>query len=305
MPTPSGVFPSPSASLPSPRSQHAGALFTGRASPLAVGSRPPPLYSSARCCHLTALQRVVRVPRPQGLAPTASPLRPSPERRSARYSPGLFTCMVEEVVRFVSRAPRSVRHGPSEPGLPSSCAPDLSVSCGSHPPAQGRCVCTVPRPPQQMRSAASPPATAPTAPRSRWFACWAWKAPRSSPYPWREQGGLGSDLVALSSGALPREAHADVQRSGFVLLSFSAAVRRSLPREGATCERCPGTPPAVCWECLPATPRLRVAAGVRRPLRPRAWWLPRRPWRSLPPPGGSSLHDRLADTDGFVTSKNA
>ena len=154
---PSGVFPSHPAFRSSPRHQQAGFLFTERASPLAVGSHPPPLYSQARYCYLAVLQRVVCVPRPQGIAPTASPLRPPPERRSARYSHGLCTCMVGKVVRIPASSPRRVRHHPSEQCLPSSCAPDLSVSCCSHPPAQCRCSHTVSRPPPRMRSAASPP----------------------------------------------------------------------------------------------------------------------------------------------------
>ena len=136
MPKPSGVFPSHPASLSSPEHQQAGSLFTERASPLVVGSHPPPLYRTARYCYLTVLQRVVCVPRPQGIAPSASPLRPSPERRSARYSPGLCICMVGKVVRLTARSPRRVRLYPSKQGLPSSSAPDLSVCCCSHPPAQ-------------------------------------------------------------------------------------------------------------------------------------------------------------------------
>ena len=264
MPTPSGAFPSHPASLPSPQHQQAGSMFTGRASPLVVGSNPPPLYSPPQYCYLDVLQRVVCVPRPQGIAPSTSPLRPPPERRSARCSPGLFICMVGKVVRLTAPSPRRVRHLPSERCLPSSCAPDLSVSRCSHPPAQRRCSHTVSRPPPRMRSAASPPPP----PRRLRGACGSRVGLEGSSALAGSLEGvvLSSEcLAALSSAVLPREAHAGVQRSGFVLFSFSAVPRCASPRGCSACARRPGTTRAVCLECPPLTARLRTACGVRRP----------------------------------------
>lgn len=262
MPAPSGVFPSHPAFRSSPWCQQAGSLFTERASPLAVGSHPPPLYSQARYCYLTVLQRVVCVPRPQGIAPTASPLRSSPERRSARYSHGLCTCMVGKVVRSASFSPRRVRCCSSEQCLPSSCAPDLSVSCCSHPPAQCRCSHTVSRPPPRMRSAASPPSP-PRRLRGVSGSRAGFRGSTALACP-LEGGCLSSEfLAALSFAVLPREAHIAVQRSGFVLLSFSAVCCSASPRGCDACARRPKTSRAVCLECPPLARRLRLACGVR------------------------------------------
>lgn len=79
--------------VPHTSTRQAGFCFTARASPLVVGRLRPPLRARARCCHLARLRRVLCSPRPQGVAPNASPLRPPPKRRSARDSPGLHICM--------------------------------------------------------------------------------------------------------------------------------------------------------------------------------------------------------------------
>ena len=147
-----------------------------------------------------------------------------------------------------------------------------------------------------------PPSTAPSTPRSLWFACWAWRFFCSSLIP----GGSGlAQRVprrAVFRCAAPRGAH---RRSAVWFRSslFQCGVSLCLPEgvrrlrassEDAAC-RVPGVPSA----CLPSPACLwsEVPAVLQR-----ATWLPCRPWGF--PSGGSSLHDRLADTDGFVTSKN-
>ena len=80
-----------------------------------------------------------------------------------------------------------------------------------------------------------------------------------------EGDGSSSDfLAALSSVVLPREAHIDVQRSGFVLLSFSSVSRGASPKGRSACARRPKTSRAVCLECPPLAGCFQLACGVKR-----------------------------------------
>lgn len=77
--------------------------------------------------------------------------------------------------------------------------------------------------------------------------------------------GSSSDfLAALSFVVLPREAHIDVQRSGFVLLSFSSVSRGASPKGRSACARRPKTSRAVCLECPPPAGCFQLACGVKR-----------------------------------------
>ena len=109
-----------------------------------------------------------------------------------------------------------------------------------------------------------PPSTAPSTPRSLWFACWAWRFFCSSLIP----GGSGlAQRVprrAVFRCAAPRGAH---RRSAVWFRSslFQCGVSLRLPEGWAACALRPRTPRAVCLECPPPACRLRPACGVRCP----------------------------------------
>ena len=283
--------------LPHPSPKHAGVRFTVSVSPLAVGPLPPPLHSPF------VLQRVVCFPQPQGFSLTESPLCPSPERRSTRYSRGLLICMGGKVVRmfcFILRGERAfirasasfqVRVHPTSRST-AACILQHSAWC-SH---------TGPRPPHQMRSDAGPLSPLrPSSEESGWCACRAWGFRLAAP-------SFPEGLVGVASVSPPRvplraalAGAGGVSRSGFVLLSFSA-VFCSAPRGKRRLPAASEDAGTVCGVCPPSASRLRVASGVECRASPEGASLappcPGRPGSAHP------LHDRLADTDGFVTSKN-
>lgn len=76
--SPSKCSPHRQRHRPHTSSRQAGFRFTGCASPLAVGRLCPPLHGAKRCLHLSVPQRALRSPRPQGIAPSMSPLCPPP-----------------------------------------------------------------------------------------------------------------------------------------------------------------------------------------------------------------------------------
>jgi hypothetical protein len=163
---------SPRSQRPEPHTstRQAGFCFTARASLLVVGRLCPPLRALARCCHLARLRRALRSPRPQGVAPNASPLRPPPKRRSARYSPGLLICMggksrpgcsafSEESTSSSERARSSER----------VCIRPLSQLQPTSSSTAHGCSHTPTRPSHRMRSVASPLSPSRSRPRGGWM----------------------------------------------------------------------------------------------------------------------------------------
>lgn len=148
-----------------------------------------------------------------------------------------------------------------------------------------------------------PPVTAPSTPKSLWFACRAWRFFCSGLFP---GGSLPEQRVprrAVFRCAAPRGARR-LPAVWFRSFLFQCGVSLRLPEgllslpassEDVAC-RVPGVLSAS--RPSPDCPWSEATTMLRR-----ASWLLRRPWGF--PSGGSSLHDRLADTDGFVTSKNA
>jgi len=150
---------SPRSQRPEPHTstRQAGFCFTARASLLVVGRLRPPLRTRARCCHLARLRCVLCSPRPQGVAPNASPLRPPPKRRSTRDSPGLLICMGGKS-RPISSALSEESTSSSEWARSSErvCIRPLSQLQPTSSSTASGCSHTPTRPSPRMRSVASP-----------------------------------------------------------------------------------------------------------------------------------------------------
>jgi hypothetical protein len=162
--------------------------------------------------------------------------------------------------------------------------------------------------PQQMRSAASPPSRPDL--RGGRLVCWVWRSSVVDSFRREAPAVVVWFPRHVVRHRLPREApvHSTVWfRSSSVSLGCSACFPKEAPPRG------------LAWRLSPEGSRRR---SVRSALRaaPRGDWsggrYPKVPPSALPglhlPPQGwrsehgmaQALHDRVANTDGFVTSKN-